>query len=367
MKINEAGLQIIKESEGFRSEPYFCPAGVLTIGYGTTGSRVKSGMKIDEATAERWLQEDVEIFESAIASLVEVPLNENQFSALVSFVYNIGANAFGNSTLLTKINNKDYEGAAEEFGRWVKAGSKTLPGLVTRREKEKQLFETPVAAIAFATPEPQDKDRTFIINSYKYYEDLPHQQRAVEVLADSVDGNAIAKMKQIWRSNPIATYQPVILEPKPRGRLISILGLGEVGLEDSIIPDGNFKWGEATKEGTRISESQTVTRNILAIAEKLEEVRAFLGNQPIAITSWYRPPHVNRSVGGAKFSKHLKGHGVDIYPLQMNIFEAQQLLEPWWMKKRYGGFGRGAHRGKGFIHLDLRTLLENQPPVSWNY
>ncbi len=141
-KINDAGLNLIKQSEGLELEAYVCPAGVLTIGYGTTKD-VYAGQRITQAEAEAFLRRDVERFEQAVRELVKVPLTSNQFSALVSFVYNVGEGAFADSTLLKKLNERDYQGAAEQFLRWVKGdGGESLPGLVTRREAERKLFLT---------------------------------------------------------------------------------------------------------------------------------------------------------------------------------------------------------------------------------
>ncbi len=140
MDINQEGLNLIKDFEGVRAIAYICPAGVLTIGYGTTGGRVRSGMVIEEKTAERWLLEDVRKFEDGVESRVKVKLGSNQFSALVCFVYNVGLGAFEQSTMLRKLNSSDYAGAVAEFDRWVKGGGRTLPGLVRRRHAEKKLF-----------------------------------------------------------------------------------------------------------------------------------------------------------------------------------------------------------------------------------
>lgn len=140
MDINQEGFKLIKDFEGFRAKAYICPAGVLTIGYGTTGGRVRPGMVIEEKTAEQWLLEDVRKFEDGVELRVKVKLGSNQFSALVCFTYNVGLGAFEKSTMLRKLNSSDYLGAAAEFDRWVKGGGRTLPGLVRRRTAEKKLF-----------------------------------------------------------------------------------------------------------------------------------------------------------------------------------------------------------------------------------
>lgn len=138
MKCNAAGLHIIKNSEGCRLTAYRCPAGILTIGYGHTGPDVVEGMTISQQYADDLLARDVSRFEFAIRQAVTAPLNENQFSALVSFAFNV--KGWGASTLLQKVNQADYAGAAAEFAKWCHAGSMVLAGLVTRREAERKLF-----------------------------------------------------------------------------------------------------------------------------------------------------------------------------------------------------------------------------------
>ncbi len=141
MRINEKGLALIKEFEGCRLTAYRCPAGVWTIGYGHTQD-VKSGMAITKIDAERFLRQDIRRFEEAVTSLIKVPATSNQFSALVSFAFNVGINSLRTSTLLKKLNRGDLNGAANEFLRWNKAGGKELPGLTRRREAERKLFLT---------------------------------------------------------------------------------------------------------------------------------------------------------------------------------------------------------------------------------
>ena len=138
-QINSSGLRLIKSFEGLRLKAYQDVVGVWTIGYGSTRG-VKSGMVITEAEAERLLREDVHRFEQAVNSAVKVPINDNQFSALVSFSYNVGAEALRISTLLKLLNQRDYSGAANQFPRWNKAGGRVLAGLTRRRNAERALF-----------------------------------------------------------------------------------------------------------------------------------------------------------------------------------------------------------------------------------
>lgn len=138
-QINAKGLRLLKSFEGLRLVAYQDSVGVWTIGYGTT-SGVRPGMRITEAQAEEFLKRDLDRFEDAVASLVQVPLTDDQFSALVSFVYNVGETAFANSTLLKLLNRRDYRGAADQLLRWNRAGSQELAGLTRRRRAERALF-----------------------------------------------------------------------------------------------------------------------------------------------------------------------------------------------------------------------------------
>lgn len=131
---------VVREFEGLRLEAYLDTGGVWTIGYGHTGEEVKRGLTIGLAQAETWLTEDLREAEGYVSKLVKVGLTQNQFDALVSFVYNIGGTAFGYSTLLRKLNAGDYEGAANQLLRWNKDNGKVIGGLTNRRKKERELF-----------------------------------------------------------------------------------------------------------------------------------------------------------------------------------------------------------------------------------
>ena len=145
MKTNDKALSLIAKYEGFRSEPYKCPAGVWTIGYGTTrdieGEKITcKSSPITEEYAMWLLHEEVKKVESTLRKQINVYVNSNQLAALASFVYNLGSGNFHKSTLRKKINAQDFEGAAKEFPRWVYAKGKKLKGLVKRRHEEMVLF-----------------------------------------------------------------------------------------------------------------------------------------------------------------------------------------------------------------------------------
>lgn len=144
MKTSNAGKTLIKSFEGKRLAAYDDGVGVWTIGYGTikypNGSAVKKGDVRTDAQVDQYFSNDLVKFENSVNSLVKVPLTQNQFDALVSFAYNVGATNLSNSTLLRKLNSKDYKGAAAEFPKWNKAGGKVMAGLTRRRLAEQELF-----------------------------------------------------------------------------------------------------------------------------------------------------------------------------------------------------------------------------------
>ena len=144
MKISKKGIDLIKHYEGLRLKAYVCSAGVLTIGYGTTiypnGNFVKLTDTCTKEQAETYLKNDLKRFESAVNRLVGLPINQNQFDALVCFTYNVGVGNLQSSTLLKMINLNKFEEASLQFERWNKAGGKELKGLTLRRLSEKKLF-----------------------------------------------------------------------------------------------------------------------------------------------------------------------------------------------------------------------------------
>lgn len=164
MKINQNGLDIIKAYESLHDgnlkviglQPKLCPANIWTEGYGRA-MRGKDGKFLTKENttqeqaerlatiktkeqAEIALLEDTKEFSDKIKPFIKVEIDDNIFSALVSFAYNLGENALRNSTLLKKLNSKDYIGASEEFKRWNKSKGKELLGLTRRRNSEKDLF-----------------------------------------------------------------------------------------------------------------------------------------------------------------------------------------------------------------------------------
>ena len=139
-------IAIVRECEGFRPNPYRCPAGVPTIGVGSTryedGRHVAmSDPSITLARAgEIMLYELAHSVAPAVSRYATAPLTQGQYDALIDFAYNAGPEALRTSTLLAKVNARDYAGAALEFPKWIHGGGQVLPGLVKRRELERKLF-----------------------------------------------------------------------------------------------------------------------------------------------------------------------------------------------------------------------------------
>lgn len=141
MRLSETGLEFIKRWEGFRATPYDDGYGFLTIGY---GHRIRPGEKftrLSEAEALELLRQDIGWAEAAVNQLVRVPLNQSQFDALVSLVFNWGEPNFSKSVLLARLNAGDYEGAAQRLSEHpVTSGGKFSAGLQRRRQAEAELF-----------------------------------------------------------------------------------------------------------------------------------------------------------------------------------------------------------------------------------
>ena len=139
INISQEGLSLIKRFEGCELQAYKCAAGVWTIGYGSTKG-VKEGDTISQEEADKLLLHEMEEYEGYINDMVTVDLEQNQFDAMVSWVFNLGPANLKASTLLKVLNAKDYEGVPAQIKRWNKAGGKVLQGLIRRREAESLLF-----------------------------------------------------------------------------------------------------------------------------------------------------------------------------------------------------------------------------------
>jgi lysozyme len=145
MKVSTKCIDLIESAEGFRGEVYRCPADVATIGFGSTmdtdGKAITMAhLPITRAQAVSLMLATLVHYEDAVNRYVTVTINQNQFDALVDFAYNLGIEALRGSTLLKLVNTQQFDGAANEFGKWTHAAGKVEPGLVKRRLVEKNLF-----------------------------------------------------------------------------------------------------------------------------------------------------------------------------------------------------------------------------------
>lgn len=153
-KISESGKKQLAAWEGFRTQVYKDVAGFPTIGVGhlltqderssgkieINGQFVRYSDGITEQQVYDLLDKDLDRFEAAVNKRVKVPLKQNQFDALVSFSFNVGVGAFRNSTLLRRLNEKDYDEVPNQLRRWVRSGGRVVKGLINRREHEIQLW-----------------------------------------------------------------------------------------------------------------------------------------------------------------------------------------------------------------------------------
>ena len=146
MNCSESGIELIKHFEGLRLTAYVCIGGKPTIGYGSTfyedGSEVNLGDVITQQQANELLMNILSQFEKDVSTLLNgIPVNQNQFDALVSFAFNLGTESLAQSTLLNKLKSNHNDTAiAVEFGKWVMADGQRINGLVIRRRKEAELY-----------------------------------------------------------------------------------------------------------------------------------------------------------------------------------------------------------------------------------
>jgi GH24 family phage-related lysozyme (muramidase) len=290
-----AALRIIKEFEGCHLDAYLCPAGVPTIGWGSTrmlGREVRMGDRIHQATADALLQSDLEARYQRLLGLLPMvrQWHGNRVAALVSWAYNVGLQAVADSTLRKRLlaGEDPVQVAAEELPRWNKADGKPLAGLTRRRAAEVALFV----------------------------------------------GQELQQPAKITPASPFTA------------RLTPHITLGEFALN---------------QEARRFHHQHQVD-TAAELAAFMERCRGRFGGKPVIITSGYRPPAINRSVGGASGSEHLynaPGVGAVDFCIQ---YASVQELQDWCDANWPYSLGYGA--AKGFVHLGIRA---GRPRVRWDY
>lgn len=143
MNLSQNGINLIKKFEGFKADAYQDGGGVWTVGYGTTfiyGRHVIKGDHLDEPAAQDYMIKTANGFLQSVSSFIKVQLTQNQIDAIACFIYNLGVDQFENSTLLRKLNAKDFQGAADQFSRWIYDNGQVVQGLIRRRAAERSLF-----------------------------------------------------------------------------------------------------------------------------------------------------------------------------------------------------------------------------------
>ena len=217
MKTSSAGIGLIKEFEGLELEAYPDPGtggDPWTIGHGHTGPDISPGVTISAEQAEALLKEDLVKFENSVGMLIDVELNQHEFDALVSFCFNVGAGALGDSTLRRRLNAGEDKGPVfrQELPKWINGGNGPMPGLVRRRDAEVELATSPIDGVA----EPVT---AFIFDAVKYYKGLAHQDEAFLGLWNHLEPELQEWFIRAYRNDAAAQVPHDELDPEsaPQG------------------------------------------------------------------------------------------------------------------------------------------------------
>lgn len=327
MAINDDGIRLVKFYEGLYLRAYLDPVGVLTIGYGHTGPGVFDGQVITEQEAERLLVDDLSQHEAFVDSVVQAPINDNQRAALVSFAFNVGNGSLRDSTLLRKLNTSDYEGASNEFTRWVYGtvnGVKTiLPGLVKRRNSERSLF----------------RGEAFQLGNVK----MTISTDADEAPAGA--GNGGSSGGSGGSAGAGDDYDAGF------SAHIQALGLKNFKPYEFLVMGNQHSNPQSAAFGLNRKPPRELWVNIDATARVIDRLRDVMG-APIATLSVYRSPAYNKAIAGAGASQHMEFKAID-FVVKSNSGPAdwagalRQLRSEGLFK---GGIGTYA----SFVHVDTR-------------
>lgn len=395
-------LSLIKEFEGCLLEAYKDSVDVPTIGYGCTfypdGRKVRMGDKLANEKEASDLLENL-IQENFLPIISQITtwsrMNPHQQGAVLSFAYNLGARFYANPGFesITRLLGEPRQWGDEAevkrvFGLYVKAGGKTLPGLVRRRQAEAELFCKPVLGGTMAGGTIIESKMTALCDTWlkkdweKQASQLDDTERAFAPIGKSYFFDELTENSLETETSGQAGHAKIKLAH----------GAGEWYL---FVEHWKFPWSEDTTpvfgdlpewdevewdnwtspvskyftsgevslyQRDRIPTAKNIQQNVIQIARKIDQVRDWWGS-PLLVNSWYRPPHVERRVGGTG-ANHPYGFAVDIRPKEGSVWDLQSRFEREWFDagKWQGGFGRGAK--KGFIHLDLR---EPNQPRKWDY
>jgi GH24 family phage-related lysozyme (muramidase) len=351
LSMSDDGVRLIASFEGFRSDLYNDPAGHCTIGYGhlvhlgnCDGSESADFRKgISRKRARDLLRDDAASAEAAVNDAVKVPLGQEQFDALVSFVFNVGTGAFRRSTLLRLLNDGDYDEVPKQLDRWVKAGGKTLAGLVRRRKEEGELFASGTVEPRKPTKPTRRKAAPVPAEDEKIHRDLELAspltegadvkalQHALNVIANRFDRIVDFRLDEDGKLGE-KTLQATI-------EAAHVMGLAGGGLHDiekgHVIAESVQRMLRAPRTRTdaqvaRARERRAVLRKRLDTAVPLGAIRVdrspgnphwggsndvmeafvepFLVKRGLPLGSGKRTPVENRRVGGSPTSDHLTTH-----------------------------------------------------------
>lgn len=211
MRVSAQGLSLIKSFEGLRLDAYICPSGVVTIGYGHTGSiagkALKLGESINETAANILLDHDLKAFEAGVTRLVPVPLTQGQFDALVSFAFNVGLGALEESTMRKRIlaGQDIAQVLREELPRWNKGPNGPLEGLTRRRNAEVQLATEQVTEQVTAQP---SGDPGYMVRAAANYKGLAHQKAAYQALEASLTTEQLKAFQAAYSPAQVPAAKP---------------------------------------------------------------------------------------------------------------------------------------------------------------
>ena len=368
-----AGIELLKEFEGCRLTAYKCPAGVWTIGWGSTclsdGSAVKSGDRITQAVADQLLAGVLE--QKVIPALSRIPhwdeMSAEQQGALISFAWNLGWNFYatdGFETISNRLREKDWQKVPDALLLYRNPGSSFEEGLRRRRVAEGKLWSQGLAAAAADQHQGDDQAPLFTIEALQntWLKKRPLQAAELSdreklavkrgrhygvVSLEELPADGHARVQLASKAGSWLIYQQHWQVDQPVGEALP----AEVDWSDfNCLITPNLTVGEVLQWDRRRTPgaNDAVRLRLLKTAEAFQQVRDAWGSA-LGVTSFYRPEPINAEVGGVPGSRHVSGDAMDIYPTDRSLESFYQ-----WIRVRWTG-GLGDGRNKGFIHLDRRN------------